>query len=382
MPSSLPTESALPKAVKDFGIGPYDASLSDSLHGEDDEGRDGPKTSLPDGGGSTAISPELLISYPSNSSPRSSSALIPGDYDRPPSSPHDDRKRGIYLSQSKLPDGLEPSARSDYYDHMTTGQNGKHPPGQSINDIWPSENSGVYAQEDKEGCDSLPSPNKNDFSHGNTLEPYGNAWSGYGVEDLSQFTGAPNAPDLYYEQTNEPNSGGTILSNIKPFHLNSVLSSFAKDEISLGETVDQLDIYLNSADKVKSNLKVSKTATDLEASGKLASEVLKEYGKKDLTRRQILEYLQNNGLGHKQFLASDIIRCLKHRHEVYVQDNMDTFPIAKNASENSLRGIHAQLVNLHVAHSHIPEASEILLECSARIAKSMALAEKSESQNG
>jgi hypothetical protein len=379
MPSNLPSESAQPKAVRDFGIGPYDAALSDSLHGEDDEGQTPPKTSLPDGGGSTATPPELLISYPSNSSPRSSSAFVPGDYDRPSSSPRDDRKRGVYLSQSKLPDGGDAAARSDYYDHMTTGQSGEYPAGQSKDDIWPSEDQGAYASEEKE---SLPSPNKNDFSHGNTLESLGNFWSGYETEDLSQLTGAPNSPDLYYEKTNEPNSGGTIVSNVKPFHLNSVLSSYVKDEISLGETIDQLDIYLKNADKVKSNLVVSKTATDLDTSGKLASEVLKEYGKKDLTRRQILEYLQKNNLGHKQFLASDIIRCLKHRHEVYVQDNMDTFPIAKNAGENTLKGIHAQIVNLHISHSIVPEASETLLKCSARIAKLMALVEKSENQNG
>ena len=91
--SALPTESALDKAVQEFGIGTYDFPMSGFNHGEDSE--DPPSEmnphgkALPDGGGSLdPFGPDRLLSYPATySSVQIGVGELPGDYDIAPTSP-------------------------------------------------------------------------------------------------------------------------------------------------------------------------------------------------------------------------------------------------------------------------------------------------------
>ncbi len=65
MPSALPSENAWSKAVKDFGIGPYDGASDDTTpKGEDDERREPEGKSLPDGGAPDDRPIEYYLGYP------------------------------------------------------------------------------------------------------------------------------------------------------------------------------------------------------------------------------------------------------------------------------------------------------------------------------
>ena len=308
MSSGLPTESAADMAVDDFGLGPWDSTPSSTTdHGEDMEGvrseRNPRGKSVPDNGGPEDMGPELLIGYPTT-------------------------------ANSKLPsDEDNPSARSDYYDRMTMGQ---------TEDLWPSEDSGVYAQE---GDETLPggSP-ENESSIDNNLGALGNAWSGYITQDQSKPNGFPSEDfreNVDYRR-NDLNGGGTSIAS--------------KDRT------------------------MHKLATNHALVRDLTAEFLKEFGKKDLTRRHVMAFLQKGS--HPQFLASDIIRCLKLSHDVFVKDVLDEFPVAKTASQRGLSAVREQLIHLEAANVTNPDVAYHFRRCAARISQVLADLERLEDRNG
>jgi hypothetical protein len=106
-------------------------------------------------------------------------------------------------------------------------------------------------------------------------------------------------------------------------------------------------------------------ATNISMISDLTQDFMNKFGKKDLTRRHVMSFLSESNT--PQFLASDIIRCLKLRHSVYVKDVLDEFPIAKTASDGrlSLAAIRAKLAMLE--SSSQPEVVSQLRQCSACI---------------
>lgn len=372
----LPTEDASSKSVRDFGIGTYD-SYPDSAFpkGEDDESREPRGESLPTGGGSEHPNVEPLISYPQSPSNgkhaslidsevesliaalRSALSQLPGDFDRPvrdqnpaqttlpdilPTSPVSKSKKD---AESQLPKG-EPAAHADYYDH--TMRDGK-----SVEDIWPYEDASVYADESQ---DSLPTPATNDTTMDDFLGALGNAWSGYTVDDLTDNVGFPqNFPDWNenFPKSNDDSLGGTTIYGGSYHHSDASYARFPKG-IPMTERI----------------------ATDLELVGNLSKEFLKEYGKKDLVRRHVLSFLQERNL--PQYLASDIIRCLKHREDIIIADAMDLFPISKKASSDSvsLSSIHHRLVDMEIATIADPPVASVFRHAAAAIAKVLAKMER------
>lgn len=210
------------------------------------------------------------------------------------------------VGESALPsDADNPSSRADYYDRMSIG-----------NDIWPDEDTGAYAGS------QLPGVVKNEVSMDDFLGALGNAWSGSVLEDVSGPSGFPT-----------PGDQGRTSRTVNGTHMRS-----------------------------------ERTATDLKLVGDIASAFIKEYGKKDLTRRHVMAFLQDNG--HHQYMASDVIRCLRHRHEVYVADVLDEFPIRKVASEgfSGLAGAHRALIDLEIQNVRNPDVSRVLRKCAADLA--------------
>lgn len=384
MPSMLPTGDAASKAVKDFGIGTYDSPSDQDPHGEDDE-ETSPRA-VPDGGPDDRPDVELLIGYPQEQvidgkhatliTEMANSILhymgdmlaaepssLPGDYDRPTGDhrPEDDtfpdvlptsgvpttgkpekpRKPGKSDSaQSQLPSGTDgPAARADYYDRMVRGK--------SVEEIWPEEDSGAYVS----GDDSLPSPSTNDVSFDDFLNALGNAWSGFVVEDQSENRGFPS-PDFLentdFQKSNTDSLGGTVLAN--------------SDASNAGSTQDR---HMNT-----------RQATNLELVGDLTKEFLSVFGKKDLTRRHVLSFIQDRGL--PTYLASDVVRCLKHRYKITIPDIMDIFPISRKASvdEKFLSDIHRRLVSLEAANIAVPELASVFRLGAARVARVIARLER------
>ncbi len=371
MPSALPTDDAGSKAVKDFGIGPYDALLDSGQHGEDDESTEPAGTSLPDGGGYEGPFIEFWLSYPQEEAIRGkhASGMLPGDPDRPPRSPRpaDDTFDDVLPTSgpssvggeeeeepdgaSELPSGHWPAARSDYYDTTTRGSSLT-----PVEDMWAPEASGAYVSNEDEGS-KLPGSMDNDASMDDFLGALGNWWSGFVLEDQNIPEGFPSEDLLEnsaYPKSNDGTSGGKVIAHVD--------TSYAPSDT--GEDM-------------------SRTATNLELVGDLTKEFLKEFGKKDLVRRHVLAFLTGKAL--PQYLASDIVRCLKHRHKITIPDVMDRFPVAKTASDPGRKILSTTWERfIQLEHEHIlePEVASQFRRCAANLAHVMAGLERLEGSDG
>ncbi len=386
MSSTLPTESAWSKAVKDFGIGPYDGAPDSSMKGENDEHREPTGKSLPDGGSIDDQPLEYYLGYPQEEAVgwKHASGLLPGDLsdNRPPRSNNPDwdtkvdvvptigppadsghavsdhEEKDSDMDHSKLPGGKIPSnpnysqlpsgnlpvARSDYYDRTVIGT--------SIDQIWPSDDSGAYVSgichkdddnddndnDEITGASELPVPGKSEVKMGDFLESFGNANQGFVWEDTSGPIGFPS--EEFKENVDFPKS----------------------NDGTLGQLVANSNEFDNSG-----NIMHMKTSTDIKLVISLTKDFIKEFGKKNIVRRHVLAFLQDRSL--PQFLASDIIRCMKHQHKVVIPDVMDTFPLAKISSDSRTRlgSIHRCITDLFVKCPHDTITSKIITRCSLNI---------------
>jgi hypothetical protein len=337
MPSSLPTTDTIDKAVNTFGIGTYDSQRdNDGDHGEDSERREPEGETLPqEGGPLDPFGPDRLLSYPQEytSQGKHASALMPGDLDRPPTKrrPTDDTQESPVetVADSDLPDDADnPSAHSDYYDHMKMG---------AVEDMWAKEDDGAYVSQESK----LPGVLKNEETMDDYLQSLGNYWSGYEVEDVSGAQGFPStdfSENIDIDRSDNQD-GGRILA--------------------------------------------MRTATDLQLVTELTQEFLDEFGNKNLTRRHVMAFLTDRG--RPQYLASDIIRCLKHNHKLVIPDVLDTFPIAKTASdstatENSyikVASMRDRLIELQIESVLDTPVSVAFGRCAADLVHVMVLLERS-----
>lgn len=207
MPSTLPTESTIDKAVDTFGIGTYDSQRDQNgEHGENSERKEPEGKTLPDDATkepqiADPFEPDRLLSYPDDADARLGAVIngtiffavadVPGEDDRTVTHQHpkteiydavietsagedsttlpagggaDGRDPGAFPIEhhAELPsDSDNPSARSDYYDHMTTGQQNKV----SWSGMeFPKEDSGAYVSQEKVSDSALPNVNKNEES--------------------------------------------------------------------------------------------------------------------------------------------------------------------------------------------------------------------------
>jgi hypothetical protein len=124
---------------------------------------------------------------------------------------------------------------------------------------------------------------------------------------------------------------------------------------------------------------MSRTATDLQLVGDLSKEFMKDFGKKDLVRRHVMAFLQDKGL--PQYLASDIIRCLKHRHSIVIADVLDQFPV-KTASQgspiHSFTKMRDHFIQKEIDHISQPEVASKFRRCAADLAHVIAGLERLE----
>lgn len=369
MTASLPFDSALDEVVQQFGLGPYDAKREDGdgKRGEDARPRV-PKKSLPDGGGPCIQDgAETLISYPAENAQtptafasvkfaaegdyqawlhraqregRIAAGVLPGDAERPPRGRNKGRPDETIdsvvhsESNSQLPnDAGNPSARSDYFDRMKQGQ--ERAPDPKSSQVWADEDSGAYAGE------SLPQEGKLEVETQNGLVGIGNAWSGKVIDDQSGATGHPTED---------------YLENV----------DFPRDDLDGGGKI------MASGQRI---------ATNIGTVEELTAALIKRYGKKGLTRRHVMAFLKE--AGRSQYFASDIIRCLKLSHKVYVKDVLDEFPVMKTASSlPSIASTRSKLVDLEILHMSEPETAKELRRCAASLSDVVAAVERLGVSNG
>jgi hypothetical protein len=339
MPSSLPSESALGKAVKDFGLGPYDGqSDASGDHGEDSEAKEPPGMSLPGPGPKDPQCPDRFLSYPEEPNARLGSwcrnifaaAAVPGDSDRPRhrSAPSFSESpiRSVANPGSKLPaDSDNPSSRSDGYDRTVAG----------IEDAWATEDTGAYVSQEKSGSSSLPEPVKAEEQMDNNLHSLGNWQSGTIVQDVAGPQGFPSPDFLENEDydRDDMNDGGRIVAS--------------------------------------EGASMSRIATNISLVTGLTTDFLKEYGKKGLTKRHVLAFLQSRA--QPQFLSSDVIRCLKLSHDIHVKDVLDEFPVSKKASAFSHIGsVREKVIQLEIDNIRDPGVSSFYRRCAADLSKVIA----------
>ena len=390
MPSALPTENTQCKAVNVFGIGMYDSQRdNDGSHGEDSERKEPEGRTLPDDQTrspqtSDPFEHDRKLSYPDTPDARLGASDLPGDMDgnyqhfHPKTDTYDAvirsvaectalpqgdvvdgrdpgaiRKKKVSEECSELPnDADNPVARSDYFDRMSPGHAAsRHKAGYS-DYIAPDEDCGAYAQEQDNS--SIPTVNKNEDTMDDFLQSLGNWWSGKEIEDISSPQGFPTldfSENADFDKSDQQ-SGGTVA----PFGDSRTLASVG--------------------------VKMNRQATNIGQVIALTTEFLKIAGKKDLTKRHVLAFLQKQGL--PQYLSSDIIRCLKLSHDIHVKDVLDEFPVYREASvssKTSIASIRDKLINLGCENVSKPEVFSILQRCAANLSCALVDMEKLERLN-
>lgn len=261
--------------------------------------------------------PDRLLSYPQTTA----ASFVPYDYERPPQSknpPPSHLDSVVHsVSEAKIPVG-EPSAHSDYYDRTVVGE--------AIEDMFSGRGDDAYASSEE---DSLPSIPSNYQIHDNGTQGLGNYWSGMTVEDQAVPAGFPS----------------TEFEDPQRFQQTTFAS-------------------------------MKKIATNIELVRSLTSNFLKTFGKKNLTKRHVLSFLQSDG--NPQYLSSDIIRCLNEDHGLYVKDVLDEFPVKKSASTkvNSLSSIRNKLIELEINNIRDPSSSNSLRRAAADLSRTIVLLNK------
>jgi hypothetical protein len=348
MSSGLPADDSVSRLLQDFGIGMYDSDVSNVRGDSDDLGseRNSNGISIPDGGGPESDPPELMIGYPILSSDlddldRVLAAIsLPGDVERPSirsKRPAEDviDDRLPTVADSGLPDDHDnPAARTDYYDHMTTSTRKQS---LETSPYWPDEDTSVYGQE------SLPKVPSNEVTMDNDLGALGNYLSGYEVEDISGPNGFPSedfTQNVDYSRSNDGTSGGSLIAS-----------------------------KLTRA-------RMNRTATNISLVDDLTKEFLKDFGKKDLTRRHVMTFLQQKN--SHQYLASDIVRNLMIRHNVYVKDVLDEFPEGELIQDGrkSMASVHDKLIEVSISNFRDPEVANTVRRSAASVSTAIALLER------
>jgi len=180
---------------------------------------------------------------------RESSGLLPGDQDvetthRRPKTDNIDSVVPTVAETSLPDDHNNPSARSDYYDHMKIGYSG---------DEWADEDSGAWATEGEPGS-GLPGVVKNEVTMDNFLNSLGNFWSGHETEDISGPNGFPSedfSESANYDRSDNQDGGRIVVSTDYLAFSDRISSAFdALNNIHLANSIDYLvDLNLKQLQK-------------------------------------------------------------------------------------------------------------------------------------
>jgi hypothetical protein len=317
MPSQLPTTDTLNRKVNTFGYGTYDGAIESEYKDEGDFEARGESLPSQKEYKSRMHDPDAPdrgdVYSPVSDAGRCSSSALPGDSDRPvryKKKPEDSIIQPVIKSvaEAKLP-----------YDES-------NPPARSD-----------YYDKTKIGETALPGPSKNEETLDKLIGAYGNAWSNWELDDVAQPMSFP------------------VMDN------------------SLEEIDKYTSVPIGASARERftaRGLNMKKTATNLELIGTLTSDFLKKVGKSGVTRRHVMAFLQENG--YHQYLASDIIRCLQHRHGVHVADVLDQFPVStKTASTDfhtlsleKLTQIRKQIASIMTSSQ---SAHDVLKKCGDRV---------------
>lgn len=308
MPSQLPTTDTVSRKVRDFGIGTYDSSPS----GESEynpEGDPEAKKSLPGFPCGKEEGDEIIGDgyAPTSDTKKLGSATLPGDYDIPP---RQNRKPEDSIIQTPIESVAQSELPSDK----------ENPPAHSD-----------HYDRTKVGDTQLPGTAKNEQSLDKFLGSLGNWWSGWELDDV--------ATPMSFPATDRPPE----------------------------ETDKFLNVPTGTASTRRRSNAMQRQATNLDLVGTLASDFLKKSGKQGLTRRHVMAFLREGG--YHQYLASDIIRCLQQRHDVFIADVLDQFPVStgKVASMNAMTTTARGLVEIRGRMASLvspdPDASSVLKKC-------------------
>jgi hypothetical protein len=264
------------------------------------------------------------------------------------------RPKGKKVSEehSELPvDGDNPAARTDYYDYMHPGHTGSSRRALFTDYVAPTQDSGAYtSQKEKVSDSALPTVMKNEETMDDFLQSLGNWLSGKEIEDVSGPYGFPATDfdeNINFDRSDNQD-GGTQLPGADV--TGDRVTMFASGGLSMN----------------------SRQATNINQVVALTKDFLKEAGKKGLTKRHVLAFLQSRGL--PQYLSSDIIRCLKLSHNVFVKDVLDEFPVARAAStagNTTVARVRNKLIDLECRYVLQPEVAGVLRRLAANLTRAL-----------
>ena len=180
----------------------------------------------------------------------------------------------------------------------------------------------------------------------------------------------PGIPDNYEHRDNFLNSLGNYWSGYTVEDQN-VPAGFPSTEFEDPYRWQKTNASTRNMKKIAVNISLVKDLT---------SAFLKEKGKKNLSRRHIMSFLQKRN--EPQYLASDIVRCLGENHNIYVMDNLDVFPMLRTSSSKvNLANIRNEIINLEVASINKPEIAHQLRHAAAELTEVLALLERHGDKN-
>jgi len=308
MPSQLPTDTVNRK-VRDFGIGTYDST--DGGESEyNPEGDPDARKALP-GFPDVREEDDDIIGdgyAPKSNVRKMGVTALPGDMDRPPRQKRKPEDSVIDTPISSVAQAELPSDKDN-------------PPAHSD-----------HYDRTKIGDTQLPGTAKNEQSLDKFLGSLGNWWSGWELDDV--------ATPMSFPATDRPPE----------------------------ETDKFLNVPTGTASTRRRSNAMQRQATNLDLVGTLASDFLKKSGKQGLTRRHVMAFLREGGF--HQYLASDVIRCLQQRHDVFIADVLDQFPISNKVASESTNAKVAAIRNLVEIRKRIASlvtldsgASSVLKKC-------------------
>ena len=258
-----------------------------------------------------------------------------------------------------LPDdgGSNISGPENYYSYGMINQS---------DDMWATEGGPAASSK-------LPGVSKNEDGDAEIDIPGGNSWSGYRVEDNSRNRDNANSIDC-----------------ATPIHISSTHFSMIRAEwekkMDEAMKIEQEDSRSSAIEALFKKMPDVRTATNLGLVSGLTREFIKEFGKKDLTRRHVMAFLEK--INMPQYLSSDVIRCLKLRHSIYVKDVLDEFPIRLASSrvmshlQPQVASVRDQLIDLEISNIRIPEVASVLRRCAADMSQVLVDLEKCEVSRG
>ena len=395
MPSAIPTEDTVNKAVDTFGIGTYDSQRDETGdHGENSEKREPEGHSLPDDATKSPQTndPEEWLSYPNEPESRTVTNMVSSAQQQEPQDDEDEEEqvRSVFSPDRALayPDGADARLgtlwhrgfiavaempgdidgnfqhfhpKTEVYDARveTTADGSILPQEQGVDGRDPGHFTKKKTSQKSTGHSELPDDGDNPAARSDYFDHMMPGHSGSSrkalfsdyvapTEDMGAYAGkkkkTSEESELPAPMKNEETRDNTLQSLGNWWQgkeIEDISSPYGFPATDFDENIDY-----DRSDNQDGGTTVPLGDPKMFASGRTsmttrqATNIHQVVGlTKDFLKEAGKENLTKRHVlaflqlrNLPQYLSSDIIRCLKISHDIHVKDVLDEFPIARKAS--------------------------------------------------